>query len=151
MFRLFFAIRRAYQATRTRAIRSTQRSSRARALAQRTAASSFAEELLEEAVSLLEEAEAILLDAFLEAIYTMLTMVGNPGQQTVMEDTVIPEFEKTFATSKPAEGWPGVDIGEYMAFMGEIVEEGNAIMESAYDDAAGLIDEADDALSAISG
>jgi hypothetical protein len=38
-----------------------------------------------------------------------------------------------------------VDIGEYMVFMGEIVETGNQIMSEACDDAAGLVDQADDA------
>jgi hypothetical protein len=41
--------------------------------------------------------------------------------------------------------WPDVDIGEYMYFMGEIVEAGNAIMAEAFDEAASLKGEADDA------
>jgi hypothetical protein len=42
------------------------------------------------------------------------------------------------------EGWDDVDIGEYMSFMGEIVAEGNAIMEAAYQEAQSIAAEIED-------
>ena len=131
--------------SRNTARQSAQRANRARLARGRGSAraAAAAEELIEEAISMLEEAEDIILDAYIEAIDTMVSMVGNAGQASVMESRVIPAFEIAFSTSDPETGWNEVDIGEYMTFMGEIVGEGNAIMEAAYDDASGLIADAE--------
>ena len=71
-------------------------------------------------------------------------MVGNAGQQTVFNDYVAPAFRE--AAGPINDGWPGVDIGEYMDFMGEIVEEGNSIMEDAYAEAQEILSELEEAL-----
>lgn len=144
MFLLARSIGRLFSRARTAARQSAQRGNRARAARGRGSARAAAasNELIEEAISLLEEAEDIILDAYIEAITTMISMVGNAGQASVMESRVIPAFEVAFGSSDPETGWEDVDIGEYMAFMGEIVSEGNSIMEQAYNDAAGLIVEA---------
>lgn len=148
MFNLFGIISRLVSRAR-----STARSSAARANARRIArgkgskrAAAVSEELIEEAIALLEEAEEIILDAYINALTTMSSMVGNPGQASVMEGTVIPAFEEAMGSSDPETGWQTVDIGEYMAFMGQIVSTGNEIMEEAFDTAAALIDEADEVL-----
>ena len=148
MFSLFRAVSRLVSGARARARQSGARGNRARGARGRGSAraAAAADELIEEAIALLEEAEDLILDAYIEAISTMISMVGNSGQASVMESQVIPAFETAFGTSDPETGWEEVDIGEYMVFMGEIVAEGNAIMESAYDDASGLIADASDIL-----
>lgn len=142
MFGLFGLISRLIGRSSNRGKASASRARSVRAARGRIAASQVSEELIEAALEALQEAEDIILDAYIEAITTMINMVGNVGQATVMESRVIPAFEETFGNSDPETGWEPVDIGEYMAFMGEIVEEGNSIMEVAYNDAAGLLDEA---------
>jgi hypothetical protein len=57
----------------------------------------------------------------------------------------MPDFASAMESTEIGDDWPDVDIGEYMAFMGEIVEAGNAIMSEAFDEAASLKGEADDA------
>jgi hypothetical protein len=109
-------------------------------------AAAAADELIEEAISLLEESEEIILAAYIEAIAKMISMVANPGQASVMQSEVIPGFEESYETSDPETGWEDVDIGEYMTFMGEIVSEGNSIMSAAYGEASSLILEASDIL-----
>lgn len=74
----------------------------------------------------------IIAAAFDDALSTMEGMLGNAGQETIFYDVVVGEFEAALASSSADEGWAGVDIGEYMDFMGEIVEAGNQIMDSAY-------------------
>lgn len=152
-FAIRFAISRLISSAIRRAFRNISRQSARRANNARLArgrgslrAAAAREELMEEAISMLEEAEDIILDAYLQAIENMLSMVGNAGQDSVMNSQVIPAFEEAYASSDPEQGWPDVDIGEYMAFMGEIVEEGNSIMESAYNDASSLIDSANEIL-----
>jgi hypothetical protein len=85
------------------------------------------------------EAREIVNEAFMEAIDTMQAMVGNAGQQTVFNDYVVPAFQD--AKGPIEDGWNDVDIGEYMDFMGEIVEEGNNIMADAYDEAQEILSE----------
>jgi hypothetical protein len=92
----------------------------------------------------IEEAREVIREGFVDALSTMEGMVGNEGQQSVYDDYVVPEFEA--AVGPINEGWPGVDIGEYMDFMGEIVEEGNTIMEEAYGVAQELLSEIEEAL-----
>jgi len=75
--------------------------------------------------------DEIIQEGLDEALGTMESMIGNEGQGTIYESYVAPEFESA-ASASPQEGWPGIDIGEYMDFMGEIVEAGNQIMEATY-------------------
>jgi hypothetical protein len=121
--------------------------SRARSVL-RTATRGFyglADELAEEIGELYEEASEIVEAAFYTAMDTMYEMCGNAGQETVFFDAVIPAFADEMDNTEIGEQWGDVDIGEYMVFMGEIVEAGNAIMAEAFDEAASLKDEADDA------
>lgn len=104
-----------------------------------------ASELAEEIGELYEEAAETVEAAFYEAMDTMFGMTANPGQETVFSDHVIPAFSQEMESTEIGEPWNDVDIGEYMAFMGEIVEAGNAIMAEAFDEAASLQGEADDA------
>lgn len=104
-----------------------------------------ADDLAEEIGELYEEASQIVEAAFYEAMDTMYEMCGNPGQETVFFDYVVPGFADEMDNTEIGEQWNDVDIGEYMAFMGEIVEAGNAIMAEAFEEAEGLKDEADDA------
>ncbi len=105
----------------------------------------LADDLAEEIGELYEEAGQIVEAAFYEAMDTMYEMCGNAGQETVFFDYVIPGFAEEMDNTEIGENWNDVDIGEYMAFMGEIVEAGNAIMAEAFEEAEGLKDEADDA------
>lgn len=89
------------------------------------------------------EARQVVSDGLQEALSTMNGMVGNAGQQTVFNDYVAPAFKE--AVGPIRDGWPGVDIGEYMDFMGEIVEEGNSIMEQAYEQANEILSEFEEA------
>ena len=104
-----------------------------------------ADELAEEIGELYEEAGAIVEAAFYQAMDTMYEMCGNPGQETVFFNNVIQAFSDEMENTELGEQWEDVDIGEYMVFMGEIVEAGNAIMSEAFDEAGGLADEAEDA------
>lgn len=129
--------------------RSSLRSSAVRIRGVRTVLGARAAELVEEAAELEQRANDIVEAAYYEAISTMQDMIGNPGQQTVFNEQVIPAFAEGVANTSIEEGWDDVDIGEYMAFMGEIVAEGNAIMEAAYQEAQSLAAEAEDIESEI--
>lgn len=74
----------------------------------------------------------IIGEAFEDALETMADLCANPGQEKVFIDYVVPGFEESLQDSEVAVGWNDVDIGEYMDFMGEIVETGNQIMQVAY-------------------
>lgn len=87
-------------------------------------------------------AREIVQEGLREALATMANMCGNPGQDSVYNDYVKPAFIENIGPVK--EGWSDVDIGEYMDFMGEIVDEGNSIMNQAYEDAQAAIDEAEE-------
>lgn len=87
------------------------------------------------------EARSILAEAKDEALSTMESMIVNPGQESVYNDYILPQFIS--ASRAPAEdGWEDMDAGDYSDFMSEIVEEGNSIMEAAYDEAASILEEA---------
>lgn len=101
-------------------------------------------ELAEEIGELKEEAYEVVESAYYEALDTMFNMCANPGQDTVFENYIIEEFAKGVKRTRLRDGWEDVDIGEYMTFMGEIVEVGNQIMSEAYDEANSLMDEVDD-------
>jgi hypothetical protein len=105
----------------------------------------LSDELAEEIGELYEEASEIVEGAFYEAMDIMYGMCGNAGQEAVFFDQVMPAFADEMGNTEVGESWNDVDIGEYMVFMGEIVETGNQIMSEACDDAAGLVDQADDA------
>jgi hypothetical protein len=102
-------------------------------------------ELAEEIGELYEEAGEVVEAAFYDAMDTMYGMCGNAGQESVFFDQVIPAFADEMSNTEIGEQWNDVDIGEYMYFMGEIVEAGNAIMSEAFDEAASLQGEAEDA------
>lgn len=102
-------------------------------------------ELAEEIGELYEEASQIVESAFYEAMDTMYGMCGNAGQESVFFNYVMSDFADAMDSTEIGDDWPDVDIGEYMVFMGEIVEAGNDIMSEAFDEAASLKGEADDA------
>ena len=81
-----------------------------------------------------EYAREIIQGGLEEAISTMTSMTANEGQSQALQN-LLPEFSAATAAS-PEDGWPGVDCNPYCDFIGEIIEEGNAIMEDAYDEAA---------------
>lgn len=109
------------------------------------------DELSEEIGELYEEASERVETAFYEAVDTMTGMCANEGQYSVIERYAIPEFAAQVGSTQLGEEWRDVDIGEYMAFVGEIVEAGNQIMSDAYSDAESLTDEADDIEAEIEG
>lgn len=85
------------------------------------------------------EARQVVRDGLIEALTTMEDMIGNAGQQTVFNDYVSPAFIENIGSIN--DGWEDVDIGEYMDFMGEIVEVGNLIMAEAYELAQEILSE----------
>jgi hypothetical protein len=87
----------------------------------------------------ISEARELVREAYNDALDTMESMVGNEGQQVVFNDYVVPAFREARGPVK--DGWIEVDIGEYMDFMGEIVEEGNSIMLEAYEEAQEMLSE----------
>lgn len=95
----------------------------------------------------ISEARAVIKEGLAEALFVMDSMVGNPGQQTVFNNYVEPEF-RINAQSDINDGWEDVDIGEYMDFMGEIVNEGNVIMYDAYEIAQAILSELEEAIEA---
>ena len=92
----------------------------------------------------ISEARNVIRQGLEEALSVMENMVGNPGQATVFKDYVEPEF-RINAQSNIEDGWEDVDIGDYMDFMGEIVEEGNQIMADAYEEAQQILSELEEA------
>jgi hypothetical protein len=73
----------------------------------------------------------IIATALENAISTMTSMIVNEGQASVLNNTFIPDFERN-ALADPSEGWIPVNCSPYCDFMGETVEAGNQIMETAY-------------------
>lgn len=90
------------------------------------------------------EARGVVREGLSDALSTMEGMIGNAGQETVFNDYVVPAFREN-AQSDIEDGWEDVDIGEYMDFMGEIVDEGNSIMADAYEQAQEILSEAEEA------
>lgn len=95
-----------------------------------------------------EIAEEILADGLDQAITTMEGMCANEGQTSVLTSYIIPEFENNTEEAQNNEDYEFQDVtaGDFSDFMGEIVEEGNSIMQTAslY---ARLVEAASDALS----
>ncbi len=92
----------------------------------------------------IDEARQVVSEGLSDALSTMEGMVGNEGQASIFENYVEPAFRD--AVGPINDGWPGVDIGEYMDFMGDIVNEGNSIMEDAYGEAQEILSEIEEAL-----
>lgn len=92
----------------------------------------------------ISEAREIVNEALQDALDTMEGMCGNEGQLTVFNDYVKPAFIEN--KGKIRDGWNPVDIGEYMDFMGEIIDEGNNIMEQAYEEAEEILSELEEAI-----
>lgn len=84
-------------------------------------------------------AREVIRDGLEEAISTMTSMCANEGQSQALQN-ILPDFSAA-ASASPEDGWPGVSCNPYCDFIGEIVEEGNNIMENAYDEAGGIIEE----------
>ena len=95
----------------------------------------------------ISEARSVVKEGLEEALSTMEDMVANAGQQSVFNSYVQPQFVEN-AQAPVEDGWEDVDIGEYMDFMGEIVEEGNQIMAEAYDQAQEILSELEEAAEA---
>jgi hypothetical protein len=93
------------------------------------------------------EATEIVNEGFSDAISTMEGMIGNAGQQSVFDSYVLDAFASNKSPIK--EGWTDVDIGEYMDFMGEIVDEGNSIMGDAYSEAQDILSELEEEAEAF--
>lgn len=93
------------------------------------------------------EAREVKRQGLSDALETMSDMIGNAGQQVVFNDYVEPAFREN-AQADINDGWTDVDIGEYMDFMGEIVEEGNSIMADAYEEAQEILSEIEEAAEA---
>lgn len=91
----------------------------------------------------ISEARDVVKQGLSDALSSMEGMIGNSGQQTVFNDYVVPAFEENVGSIE--DGWTDVDIGEYMDFMGEIVEEGNGIMSDAYEEAQAILSELEEA------
>lgn len=97
-----------------------------------------------------ESPQEIIKSGLEDALDTMEGMLGNPGQESVYTNTVIDLFKES-AQADVEEGWSDVDIGDYMDFMGDIVAEGNSIMQDAYDQAQELQAEIDAIAEATGG
>jgi len=83
----------------------------------------------------MEVGQEIIQQGLEEALATMKDMCANEGQLSVYDSQVVDAFTEN-AQATVDEGWQDVDIGGYMDFMGQIVEEGNSIMQNAYEQAA---------------
>ena len=79
-----------------------------------------------------ESPKAIIRSGLQDALSTMSGMVANPGQETVYKEYVVQEFVQN-AEADVEEGWSDVELPQYSDFMGEIIAEGNSIMQDAYD------------------
>ena len=93
------------------------------------------------------EARELVDEGFEDAISTMEGMIGNEGQQSVFDSYVVDAFASNKSPIK--EGWTDVDIGDYMDFMGDIVDEGNSIMSDAYSEAQDIISELEEEAEAF--
>jgi hypothetical protein len=78
-----------------------------------------------------ESPQAIIQSGLQDALDTMEGMLGNAGQETIYRDYVIEAFRSNVGPVD--EGWEEVELDDYMDFMGEIIAEGNAIMDETYD------------------
>lgn len=113
-------------------------------------AASFGATLLEAALSfeqmeldeMEEEIASIFSEGASEALETMASLVGNEGQESVFINTIIPTFFQSIQDSDIQEGWITMTT-EYDEFVGGIVEEGNAIMDQAFERMKEIADDMD--------
>jgi hypothetical protein len=89
--------------------------------------------------ALMALAQAIINQGLEEALGTMEGMVGNEGQQSVYDNYVVEAFTEQRSQTPVGEDWENIDIGDYMVFMGDIIEVGDDIMYDAYEEAALLV------------
>lgn len=91
-----------------------------------------------------ENPREIIRAGLYDALDTMDSMIVNEGQRTVFDQYLKDEFQNN-ASANIDDGWEDVDAGDYIDFMGEIVEEGNYIMQDAFNYAEEVASEAEEA------
>lgn len=79
-------------------------------------------------------ARARIKEGLNEAVSTMRSMIVNEGQSSILESTLIPQFEAN-SDAPLLSGWQYVSCHPYCDFLGNTVEAGNSIMENAWNDA----------------
>lgn len=90
--------------------------------------------------------QGIVMEALEEVVQLMPDMCANEGQLSVIQSTGIPQFmENTSQGIQNEYEWEDVDLGDYMDFVGEIVAEGNMIMEAAFIQAKEMQEEQEEA------
>lgn len=80
------------------------------------------------------QAQETIKQGLEDALNQMQNMIANEGMQTIFDVHVEPAFIEN-AKADPEDGWTEVVLSEYMDFMGNIINEGNSIMNQAYDEA----------------
>jgi hypothetical protein len=91
--------------------------------------------------------QGIINEALQEVIELMPSMCANEGQLSVIENDAILMFIKNTAEGIQNDyEWEDVDLGDYMDFVGEIVTEGNIIMENAFAQAKEMEEEINEAI-----
>ena len=104
----------------------------------------------------LQSAEAVgprfvIYEGLQEALDTMEGLCGNEGQTAIYERHVVPAFReqgKEVMTGTDYE-WTPIIIDDYMDAVGEIIEEGNSIMEQAAEEATEIEEEMEAAQAAV--
>lgn len=91
--------------------------------------------------------QGVIMEALQEVEDLLPSMCANEGQLSVIQNTVIPMFQENTSQmlQDPDFQWEDVDAGEYMDFVGEIVAEGNGIMENASEQAQEIQQELEEA------
>lgn len=89
--------------------------------------------------ALMAVAQGIISAGLEDALGEMQDMVGNEGQQSVYDNYVVEAFREQRSQIRPGDEWESIDIGDYMVFMGDIVESGDDIMYDACEEAAELV------------
>ena len=82
-----------------------------------------------------ESPDEIINRGLAQAIEVMNSMIVNEGQETVLEETFIPEFVARVREIRPPLLWLDISCSPYCSFMSETVETGNQIMRAAYEEA----------------
>ena len=93
----------------------------------------------------------IIYEGLQEALDTMESLCGNEGQVAIYERHIEPAFReqgKEVMTGTDYE-WTPIIIDDYMDAVGEIVEEGNMIMDQAAEEATELEEEMEAQQAAI--
>lgn len=79
-----------------------------------------------------DDPQEIIEIAYEEAKNVMESMIVNPGQETVLQDYFLPEFENQIILVEPPDTWTDISCKPYCSFMSETVEAGNQIMRQGY-------------------